>query len=538
MERNSKFHLTSLHFLLITLLVLGLFFRFINLDRKVYWFDETYTSLRISGYTDREVAQKVFNGQIIGIEDLQNYQGVNSEKNFFDALRSISSSSEHPPLYYSLTRLWVQVFGNSVAVTRSLSAVISLLVFPCLYWLCLELFESPVVAWIAIALMAVSPFHVLYAQEARQYSLWTTVILLSGAALLRGMRIQTTLNWGIYAVTVALGLYTTLLNTLVALGQGIYIAVIERFRLTKVLVDYLLASLAGILAFLPWIWVIIRGQSQMQATTTEMSSRPSLLPFLVKAAGRAGYIFVDINPYSPNPKLSISLVLQYALGLLVVILAAYSLYFLYRNTPQKVWLFIFTLTGSTMLTLLVLDLTLGGSRSSNNRYLIPYFLGIHLSVAYLLGTQISASSVKNWHRKVWQLITAIIISLGVLSCTISSQFVMWWNKGADYNTPYVANIINQSQQPLVVSDDRTRFPFNVVGGVMTLSYRLAPQVKLQLVMEPNIPKIPDGFTDVFLYNPSEALRRGLQKEQNYKIELIYEAKKPAPTTLWKLVEKG
>lgn len=45
-----------------------------------------------------------------------------------------------------------------------------------------------------MALIAVSPFHVLYAQEAREYSLWTVTILLSSAALLRAMRVKTKLS--------------------------------------------------------------------------------------------------------------------------------------------------------------------------------------------------------------------------------------------------------------------------------------------------------------------------------------------------------
>jgi uncharacterized membrane protein len=39
----------GLRFLVITLLVLGIFFRFVNIDRKIYWGDEVFTSLRISG---------------------------------------------------------------------------------------------------------------------------------------------------------------------------------------------------------------------------------------------------------------------------------------------------------------------------------------------------------------------------------------------------------------------------------------------------------------------------------------------------------
>jgi uncharacterized membrane protein len=134
---------------------------------------------------------------------LQKYQRINPEKDLTDTLKAlVIDQPEHPPLYYVIVRFWVQWFGNSVAVTRSLSALISLLTFPCVYWLCLELFGSPMTGWMAIALMAVSPFHVVYAQEAREYSLWIVMILLSSAAFLRAIRLQTRLSWGIYAATV------------------------------------------------------------------------------------------------------------------------------------------------------------------------------------------------------------------------------------------------------------------------------------------------------------------------------------------------
>jgi len=73
----------------------------------------------------------------------------------------------------------MQWFGSSVTVTRGLAALISLFVFPCIYWLCLKLFKS---GWMAMALVAVLPIHVVYAQEAREYSLWPAAILLSSVS--------------------------------------------------------------------------------------------------------------------------------------------------------------------------------------------------------------------------------------------------------------------------------------------------------------------------------------------------------------------
>ncbi|HBL09898.1 MAG TPA: hypothetical protein DD379_00330, partial [Cyanobacteria bacterium UBA11162] len=194
----------------IVILILGIGLRFWNIDKSFYWGDEVRTSLRASGYTKEEIQQS-YDGQIIDVESLRKYQFPNPEKDLNDTVKALMSRPEHPPLYYLMARFWMQGFGDSVGVIRSLSALISLIAFPAIYWLCLELFESPVVGWTAIAIIAVSPLHILYAQEARQYSLWTVAILLSSAALLRAIRLKRKIDWGIYTLTLTLGMYSHLL---------------------------------------------------------------------------------------------------------------------------------------------------------------------------------------------------------------------------------------------------------------------------------------------------------------------------------------
>ena len=178
------------------------------------------------------MVSQLCNGQEIGIEDLQKYQRLAPEKSLTDTVKSLAiEDSQHPPLYYLMVRLWVQQFGSSVAAIRTLSALISLVAFPCLFWLCLELFESSLVGWVALTLLAVSPIHILFAQEAREYSLWTVTILLSSASLLRAMRLNTTFSWGIYAISLALSFYTFLLSGLVAIGHFVYVLIAEKINL-------------------------------------------------------------------------------------------------------------------------------------------------------------------------------------------------------------------------------------------------------------------------------------------------------------------
>jgi hypothetical protein len=60
-------------------------------------------------------------------------------------------------------------------------------------------------------------------------------------------------------------------------------------------------------------------------------------------------------------------------------------------------------------------------------------------------------------------------------------------------------------------------------------------VKILIVNPPNIPKIPDGFSDVFLIEePSQFLKNELENKQNYKIERVYEGRRGE---LWKIEKK-
>ena len=105
------------------LLCLGVFFRFYNLDKKVYWIDEVYTSLWISGYTWNEALKTIAN-RVVDINDFHKFQSPSDEKGIFSIIQVKSESNpEHPPLYYLLLKLRLDFFGvqyGSLEVWQSL----------------------------------------------------------------------------------------------------------------------------------------------------------------------------------------------------------------------------------------------------------------------------------------------------------------------------------------------------------------------------------------------------------------------------------
>jgi uncharacterized membrane protein len=538
-----------LRFLILILLVLGIFFRFANLDRKVYWLDETHTSLRIFGYTEKEFIQDIFSSEVVTSEDLLKYQGPSPQKTWNDTVKIVSGNTEHAPLYYLSLRVWAQGFGSSVAAIRSWSAVISLFAFPCIYWLCRELFQSPLTGWIAIALFAISPFQVLYAQEARPYSLLTVTILLASAALLRAIRVKTVASWGIYALTVALGLYTHWFFAVVAFSHGIYLIITERFRANKTVIAYLMASFAGIVAFSPWIINAISAPPPLDKQMGWVFQKvpwATLISSWLLSISRAFFDFdrgwcLPLGSSDCQYLLSPDGSLIYLLIIPVIVVGGYSLYFLWRKTPERIWLFIATLIGVMALALIVPDILKGGQRSTVTRYAIPCLLGIQLAVAYLLATKIADFPLKVWQQKLWQIMLVTLISLGVFSSVVASGADSWWSKGENYHVTPIAHIINNSDRPLVlysVPSDVLWGKGGAVGRVMPVCRPLDKKVGILFVIQPKVPqKIPDGFSDVFLYRPHQELKDWLENAQHYSVKPVYDLSEKNPR-LWKVSKSG
>ena len=514
--------------LLLAIVAIGFCFRFINLDKKVYWNDEVWTSIWLSGHTGSQVIRQIFDGREIGVDDLQRYQRVSPENRVADAIIALATDdAKHPPFYYLLVRLWVGIFGDSVEAIRGLSAVISLLVFPCLYWLCREVFDLSLAGWVAVALMAISPFHVLYAQEARPYSLWTVTILVSSAALLRALRLRTRWCWAIYAASIAMGLYTHSLFSVVVIAHGVYVAGaslkkvnLKELRLPKPLSCYSLAVVAGLIAFVPWATVLIVGGFRIHPSW--LNENFSLRRILGYWFYNFGSVFLDTGGYLYG----IGSPLIDLISLSILALAAYSMYFLCRRTQKRTWLFVLTLTGSAFVPLALGDMIWGGRRTTVARYLIPSYLGLQLALAHLLAARIHSANFLQ--RMSWRAVLTVVIGAGIVSAAVSSQAETWWNKAGSNDIPGVARVINQFSCPLIISDSSGLNPRNLIS----LSYRLEPEVRFRLVVAPKVPTISDGFSEVLLFSPSESLRHKLETDEGFRVDPVYR-----DGILWRLVRE-
>lgn len=528
-----KKHKKILFYSVVILLILGCFFRLNNLNSKPYWGDEVYTSIRVFGYTRAEIIQTFANGRIFGVEEIQKFQHPDPERGVLATINSLASEdAEITPLHFMLARVWAFFFGSSVAAMRLLPSLFSLLALPCIYWLCLELFESPMVGWGAVSLASISPLYVLYAQESRNYSLWILATLLSCASMLKAIRTHRPVDWLVYGLTISFSLYSCILTGAVIIAHGTYVLTITRFRQTKTIVSYLLSTTLGLLTFIPWGFILLHNKASLNRAV-DMTLSYNYLSIVKHWSGMSSRLLIDFNLTSADAKVKQLAFVMIVVSLLVLLLAGYSVYFLVSNTTQKIWLF-------TLLLLLAIPTVLFPKSISPDfsaRYLLPSFIAIHLAIAYTLSIQ--ATKLFKYSRKsnFWRSVAVLVITSGVASCTLYSFSDSWQNKGFNEYNHQVANIVNQDFNTLVVSDlDGDRFEGNL-SNVMSLSYSLNPtQVKLQLVAKGQVPKISKQFEHVFALTPSHALLQGLRKS-GYTVVPVYKARRVSRDSdiyLWRI----
>ncbi|MBC6481317.1 MAG: hypothetical protein GDA56_29720 [Hormoscilla sp. GM7CHS1pb] len=84
--QQTNWRLSPLQFAIVVLLILGVWFRFANLDQKVCWDDEIISSFRMASYTQEEVERQLFNGEI---HSPASFQQLPPDRTLSDTLHSL-----------------------------------------------------------------------------------------------------------------------------------------------------------------------------------------------------------------------------------------------------------------------------------------------------------------------------------------------------------------------------------------------------------------------------------------------------------------
>ncbi|WP_199328495.1 glycosyltransferase family 39 protein [Anabaena azotica] len=182
---HSKISTRWLHpLLLLGWFLIGLGLRFTNLTAKPPWIDEFATIVFSLGNSflpvpiDQAIAPEIL------LQPLQ----PNPSATIGDVIHNITTQDNHPPLYFVLAHQWMNLFPNqgkyvSLFAARSFPALLGAVSVLLAYVLGKVAFRSRLVGQLAAAMMAVSPYGIFLAQEARHYTLAVIWVIASLSCL-------------------------------------------------------------------------------------------------------------------------------------------------------------------------------------------------------------------------------------------------------------------------------------------------------------------------------------------------------------------
>ena len=161
-----------------------------------------------------------------------------------------------PPLYYFMLHAWTDVFGTSDLAVRSMSGVLSVATFVPM-WFAGRRIAGRSGAWIAVLVLASSPFAIGFGSETRMYSLVMLLVTVGYLAVRRLLERPSLGRQAVVALITGLLLYTHYWSFyLIAVVAALLIwrawrgADADQRHAARAA---LVALVAGAITFLPWI---------------------------------------------------------------------------------------------------------------------------------------------------------------------------------------------------------------------------------------------------------------------------------------------
>ena len=189
----------------------------INLQSSI-WFDESYSAYLVRGD--------------------------------FGQIWAETAQDVHPPLFYFLLKIWSMIFGTSDFAMRFMSVFFGAIGIILAFHLLKRWFGVKAAA-IATALLSLSPFLIRYGQEMRMYTLIFAIVVGATYALDLALETKKKRYYIIYAILLALGMWTHYFTALAWIAHLVYLIVAKKINIFKK--PFIWTYALAVLLFLPWV---------------------------------------------------------------------------------------------------------------------------------------------------------------------------------------------------------------------------------------------------------------------------------------------
>ena len=147
---------------------------------------------------------------------------VRAQRSWSDVISTFTIQGENGPLYNVLLAAWIRLAGISEIAVRFPSAIAGILAVPAIYLLARRL-AGPQTGLIAAGLLAISPYHIWYSQEAKMYSIVTLLALVSTILLVEALDSGDRRLWAGYVIVTTLMFYTHVASVLIFAAQALFV---------------------------------------------------------------------------------------------------------------------------------------------------------------------------------------------------------------------------------------------------------------------------------------------------------------------------
>ncbi len=332
-----------------------------------------------------------------------------------------------PPIYNLLLHFWMIFFGESECAVRSLSVVFGILTVLLVYIVGFDLFGKRIALFSAL-LIAISPCHIGFSQDAKMYSLLSFLGLFSIYLLYKTLFSKKIFYWLIYFFVTTLMLYTHNWAIFLLISENVFFLLVRKHTINTR--KFLLSQLFIGLCYLPWLPFLFRQAVNLKMYVTVPLTNIYTIPMLFSVySGKIihlGESFYNVEPF-PSV-IGVSLYgLLFFLGLSI-------------NGQKQIGKYCFWKSKETLLLVSCFFLTMG----------IPFLYGLKSPVFSTRYTLIvfplfclfvgkGLSEIKSFKRQIF----LIVILLSVSSFTLHKYYYFFMKSYDRQLTDYVRKNLNE-----------------------------------------------------------------------------------------------
>jgi len=482
-KRDGMVGARTLAIIALLAVAIGIVARLDSLGHKLFWQDEAYAMLRITGHEQADL-DRLFDGRTHPASALLAVDRLDARRGLPATLASLREEPQRGPLFYLTARAWAAAFGDGVARMRLLSACVGIAGIGFAFLLGRRIAGRTGGAVLA-ALVAISPIEIRFSQQLREYEAIAVATLASAWLLLRAIERPSFARWAPYAASLIAGLFVSPLFGAVVVAHGVVAAAGARRDGRAVFFGWCVAAAVAGAVFAPWLAGSLATASGHAKDIAWLRAPYSLEAYAVKWAFNAGASFFDAE--FARVRYGVVLVPILALEAAAVLSACVW------PRDAVVRALAFATLSCSLIPLVALDVAQGAHFESVTRFQMPTWIGIDIVVALLIAR---ASAAGGNAARAGTAAFAFLVACGTFSAVCARPYDLWWDDNEHLDERAVgAAIARGVPAPVLATKDGSAEPYALVLS------RYLPAATPMLLYGRVVPPLPPAPSWVYVFAP-------------------------------------